>query len=181
MSAQLTNISFSCFLILLNLKKPSLSLRECLFFMEPEPEAGAGWGMGFKGEEEGNLVEEWETWPGPSTLLLTRFWCLYTQVSKIKYIYQKPVYLYNVLLSSRSSVPQRPFTSSITWFFRNFFRSCTVCCLVTSGPKLLLLRSSWCSQSTAAEAVKQEAWCLKFCLCFLTGIPARKCWVTSFH
>lgn len=50
-----TSVSFSCFLILLNLKKLSLSLNEGLFLMVPEVAAGAGQGMGFRGELEGNL------------------------------------------------------------------------------------------------------------------------------
>lgn len=36
--------------------------------MDLEPKAGAGQGMGFKGEDEGNL---WGKKRGPSTLLLT--------------------------------------------------------------------------------------------------------------
>lgn len=54
---QLTCVSLSCFLKLLNLKKPSLSLNEGLFLMEPGAEAGAGQGMGLRGEVEGNLEE----------------------------------------------------------------------------------------------------------------------------
>jgi len=41
--------------MLLNLKKPSLTLREGLLLTELEPEAGAGPGMGFRGDVEGNL------------------------------------------------------------------------------------------------------------------------------
>lgn len=47
--------SFSCFLIVLNLKRPSLSLSEGLFLMEQGALAGAGQGTGFRGDVEGNL------------------------------------------------------------------------------------------------------------------------------
>lgn len=50
-----TCVSFSCFLILLNLKKASLSLNDGLFLMELGALAGAAQGMGFRGEAEGNL------------------------------------------------------------------------------------------------------------------------------
>lgn len=64
-------------------------------------------------------------------------------------------YLYKRRLSSKSSWPHFPLMSSITWFFRNFFSSWTVCLRVTSGPKFWLHLSSSCSQSTASVAVKQ--------------------------
>lgn len=53
-----TCVSFSCFLKLLNLKKPSLSLRDGLFLTEPWAFAGDGQGIGFKGEVDGNLGEK---------------------------------------------------------------------------------------------------------------------------
>lgn len=90
-------------------------------------------------------------------------------------------YLYKFWLSSRFSEPHLPFTSSITWFLRNFLNSWIVCCLVTSGPKLLFFLSNSWSQLIASAAVKQFPYFLKCCLCFLRGIPARKYLVTSFH
>lgn len=161
----LTCDSFSCFFIVLNLKRPSLSLSEGLFLMEQGALAGAGQGTGFRGDVEGNLGgKEWFklynfTCGSPVKKLFNKYFTVFWLYVCLFFYTKTPVYaayLYSMLLSSRTSVPQRPFTSSITWFLRNFFRSCTVCCLVTSGPKLLLLQSSWWSQSTAAEAVKQE-------------------------
>lgn len=64
-------------------------------------------------------------------------------------------YLYKWPLSSKSSWPHFPLMSSITWFFRNFLSSWTVCLRVTSGPKFWLRLSSSCNQSTASAAVKQ--------------------------
>lgn len=66
-------------------------------------------------------------------------------------------YLYKWRLSSKSSWPHFPLMSSITWFLRNFFSSCTVCLRVTSGPKFWLHLNSSCSQSTASAAVKQRS------------------------
>lgn len=90
-------------------------------------------------------------------------------------------YLYSALLSSKLSDPHLPFISSITWFLRNFLNNWIVCCLVTSGPKLLLFLSTSWSQSIASDAVKQLPCLLKCCLCFLSGMPARKYFVISFH
>lgn len=125
-----TCVSFSCFLILLNLKKASLSLNDGLFLMELGALAGAGQGIGFRGEVEGNLGKKRGhklynfTWG--LTLVNISLYTYFT-VSLFKKLrarfFQNSAYLYSMLLSSRSSVPQRPFTSSITWFFRNFFRS----------------------------------------------------------
>lgn len=52
-----TSDSFSCFTMLLNRKKLSLSLKDDLFLMELEA-AGGGQGIGFSGEVEGNLEDD---------------------------------------------------------------------------------------------------------------------------
>lgn len=128
-----------------------------------------------------------EFWPNCSTQskIFLRIWALgfLNTVLNLKssFNWSSLQYLYSAPLSSKFSDPHLPFISSITWFLRNFLNNWTVCCLVTSGPKLLLfLNTSW-SHSTASDAVKQLPCFLKCCLCFLNGMPARKYFVISFH
>lgn len=127
--------SFSCFLIDLNLKRPSLSLSEGLFLMEQGALVWAGQGTGFRGEVEGNLGgKEW--------FMLYNCTC----GSPVKTTFTNILLFFDCML--------------FCFFYTKTLPTCTACCcplepLYPSDPSHLLLRGSW---ETFSGAAPSAAW-----------------------